>query len=588
MNRNDGQEFVVVGEEDINDFNEAGILPQSPEVLAKIQEWLQPTDYLADSSEYNKHLSSYVPGTDLWIEQTDAYRKWHDSPDHGSLWTKAIAGAGKSVFAAMTASKLAQIEKVPVLFFFFRQIVATNHDPHSMTRDWISMILHHSPPLQAKMKDYMDNRRTLDNITINELWQDLVQALQSVPKAYCIVDALDEMDNDKEEFFQSLVDLGKQRPASIKVLMTSRPLPRIEGRLKDPSILQVRLDQHSVDKDIAVYVDHRLNAHPNVNSELRSAVKHSIREKAQGSFLYTRLILDELLDHMKQMSPDIQYLQRSLDWLPASLEDMYNGMLLDHSLRSRVPQDLQLTILRWVTHSSRPLRLLELAAMLDSQDKSGNTGMDTKAIVRAACGPLLEILEDETVSVIHHSFTEFLTDAGRKRRVVPGTVHPQFPIIDPSEAHSSMSLASVNYLTRGCFDDWKLQDHGGDDEEDDDYHCHSSQRQPQHTIKMQHPFLDYAINNWYIHAGKLENPDVTLFSTLDKFLKSGNHSFSCWLEMVWNNTRRISKVTPLHVAAWAGVSTYAQHVLGRGDEANGLDGKWRTPLSWASVWILSP
>ncbi|KAF8851736.1 hypothetical protein BDZ45DRAFT_765904, partial [Acephala macrosclerotiorum] len=296
----EGQDFVVLDNEDIDDYNEDGILPQSPEVLAGIQKWLQHTDYLADSSEYNKHLSSHVPGTGLWIQKTEAYRLWHDSPDHGSLWTKAIAGAGKSVFAAMIAAKLAKDEKVPVVSFFFRQIIATNHDPQSLVRDWISMILKHSPPLQARMKKYMDDRRTLDNITTNEFWQDIVQALVSLPKVYCIVDALDEMDIDKQDFFRNLVSLGKQKPSSIKLLMTSRPLPRIEAFLKDDSILQVRLEQLKVDKDIALYVDYRLDRQSEMNLELRSAVKQEIGLKAQGSFLYARLMMDELLDHIRK------------------------------------------------------------------------------------------------------------------------------------------------------------------------------------------------------------------------------------------------------------------------------------------------
>src|SRR5690348_16573436 len=136
------------------------------------------------------------------------------------------------------------------------------------------------------------------------------------------------------------------------------------------------------------------------------------------------------------MVPDVKYLQRSLDWLPVTLEDMYNGMLLDHSLRSRVSQDLQLTILRWVTHSSRPLRLLEIAAMLDFLNDSSASVKDTKAIVRAACGPLLEILEDETVSVLRHSFTEFLTDESRIRRESTSGTHQQFPVVSGEETHS--------------------------------------------------------------------------------------------------------------------------------------------------------
>jgi hypothetical protein len=172
MSNHGSQDFVLVEDDDLADYKEAGILPPPAKILARIQKWLQPTDYSSEFSEYNKHLTSYVPGTDLWIQETEAYQQWHDSPGHGSLWMKAIAGAGKSVFAAMIASKLAKTEKTPVLSF--RQIIATNHDAYFMMRDWISMILKHSPPLQARMKKYMDDRRAIENITANEFCHDLV------------------------------------------------------------------------------------------------------------------------------------------------------------------------------------------------------------------------------------------------------------------------------------------------------------------------------------------------------------------------------------------------------------------------------
>src|ERR1700712_4159870 len=121
-------------------------------------------------------------------------------------------------------------------------------------------------------------------------------------------------------------------------------------------------------------------------------------------------------------------------------------MLFDLSLRSQVPQPLQLVILQWVTHSSRPLRLLELATMLDSQNESDKARKDTKSVVRAACGPLLEILEDETISVIHHSFTEFLIDPERSARIGTNNTHPQFPVIDSEETHKAMAFACLKYL----------------------------------------------------------------------------------------------------------------------------------------------
>lgn len=578
MDAQDGQDFVLIEDSDLHGYDEE-LLPQPPEVLAGILKWLQPTDYLGEASEYKKHLSSYVTGTGVWIQETEAYRKWHDSPDHGTLWTKAIAGAGKSVFAAMTTAQLARTENVPVLFFFFRQIIATNHDPRSMARDWIAMVLEHSPPLQARMKKHMDDRRMLENISTNEFWQDLARALVTLPKVYCVVDALDEMDIDQEDFLKNLVALGKRKPSTIKLLMTSRPLPRIEAFLKDPSVLQIRLEQLNVDKDISLYVDHRLRNRADLDASVRAAINHSIGQKSQGSFLYARLMMDEILDHTKQMVPKAEFLQRSLDWLPVTLEDMYNGMLIDHSLRSRVPQELQLTILQWVTNSTRPLRLLELAAMFDCQSGTGRAAKDTKAVVRAACGPLLEILEDETISVIHHSFTEFLIDGERKTRPATGASHPQFPVINPVTTHNTMALACVKYLTSGCMDDWKLAPES-DDEEYDPYY-----KRPPHleqSIRLRYPFIEYAVKNWYIHASKVDSIGVPLLEALDSFMKPKNQAFFSWLDMNWRTKTRWSKVSPLHVASWAGMTSYAEHLLQMGADSNGLDGRERTPLSWAS------
>jgi hypothetical protein len=72
-------------------------------------------------------------------------------------------------------------------------------------------------------------------------------------------------------------------------------------------------------------------------------------------------------------------------------------------------------LLLWVSHASRPLRVTKLAALVRTCDEVGKTinSSDIKLMVRSSCGPLLDILENETVQVIHHSFTEFLLDCSR-------------------------------------------------------------------------------------------------------------------------------------------------------------------------------
>jgi hypothetical protein len=96
------------------------------------------TDYLSDYSEYKKQFNSYLQGTSKWLYETEVHRKCHDSPEHGALWIKVTADAEQSVLAATIDAKLAVGENAPVLFYFFRQIVAINHHPKSLTKGFIA------------------------------------------------------------------------------------------------------------------------------------------------------------------------------------------------------------------------------------------------------------------------------------------------------------------------------------------------------------------------------------------------------------------------------------------------------------------
>lgn len=100
---------------------------------------------------------------------------------------------------------------------------------------------------------------------------------------------------------------------------------------------------------------------------------------------------------------------------------MYACILNEQRLRTGVSLEQQVTILRWVTHAVRPLRLIELADMLNipgGESAMRESQAIAKATVERACGPLLEVLPDETIQVIHYSLTEFLTDHETNHRLL--------------------------------------------------------------------------------------------------------------------------------------------------------------------------
>jgi hypothetical protein len=77
---------VIVDRDDVLQYNEANIIPQNKDTIAKIRSWLCPTDFDGEGSEYQKHLTSHLPGTVSWFLVSDTYRQWHDSEQHGLLW----------------------------------------------------------------------------------------------------------------------------------------------------------------------------------------------------------------------------------------------------------------------------------------------------------------------------------------------------------------------------------------------------------------------------------------------------------------------------------------------------------------------
>lgn len=204
----DGNDAILVCLDDVRDFNVDNILPLHPTDIVEIRKWLQPTAFDLERSEYSRHRLSYLAGTGKWLISTTTYQQWHQGDGDGLLWVKGIPGSGKSVLAASIINQLRN-DDIPVIFFFFRQIIDANHQPVAALRDWLCQLLDYSPPLQVKLKSYIDDRRDLDSLSLSDLWEDLKLALATFPKVYCITDALDEMDQGNDEFLHALVELGQ-------------------------------------------------------------------------------------------------------------------------------------------------------------------------------------------------------------------------------------------------------------------------------------------------------------------------------------------------------------------------------------------
>ncbi|KAJ5833535.1 hypothetical protein N7474_001846 [Penicillium riverlandense] len=548
-------------------------LPITAEDLETIRSWLCPTEYDSEGSEYQKHLNSHAPGTGDWLFQTDKYRNWHDS-GLGALWVQGIPGSGKSVAAANLIQTLKK-EDVPVLFFFARRIIKSNSNPRQLAQDCLSQLLDYSIPLQATLKKLHLQHSAIESAPFHELWRSLLFALSTLPMVYLVFDALDELDTEQCNLLQCIYEIGKQKPESIKLIMTSRPIPSLQNALRGPHIVRIRLEGGDVESDIATYLSHRLanEQRSGLTLEDCSLVKEVLCQKAAGLFLYARLMLDEIIH--KPLA-----VREHLEHLPGSLEDMYVNLLHEHSVRSGASRSFQFWLLSCITHASRPLRATELAALINSRrDRSGlNASQDAKLMARTSCGPLLEILDNETVQVIHHSFTEFLLDRERKSAVEPPHSDKWFPALSPIPIHQDLAISSIDYLLSGCFDSWSVSDRGENLE-----YCydHSTER----NLMIQFPFLKYASQNLLYHAAKCRIMTKELMLKLDGLCQYGAHDFESWKDflLVHKAEGIPDNFRALHMAGKAGLEGYIVHLIERGEQVDAVDSYGRTASAYAAM-----
>ncbi|KAL7942611.1 putative ankyrin repeat protein [Trichoderma barbatum] len=575
---------VLIGRDDVSDYNPEQLLPEPPEVIEEIRSWLQPTAYDIAGGEYRRHLSSHVAGTGHWLTSSDQYQEWQKSDEHGLLWIKGIPGSGKSVMAAKLIDEIAKSNPgTPVLYFFFRQIIDANHEPRALLRDWMDQILSYSPPLQKQLKAYVNAHRSLESISVETMWNSLRLAFASLPgKVFCVADALDEIDRGHEEFLRTLGGLGQWRPKTVKVLITSRPVASVEVPLRKTPCLNLRLQEALVDIDISTYVHYALSRSSIPESDWK-VIASAVPGRANGLFLYAKLAMNAFLE------PDID-INEVLLKLPTDLNALYTDLLNEHAKRSGVPDSIQHLILQSVTHATRPLRLLELAEMIRISF-SGDSTRDikaTKELIRVACGPLLEILPDETVSVIHHSFTEYLKGTTRPDE----DQHIGYPVLQNGPAHAQLAIQCILYLAAGCLSSVVLDT---DEEIEDTPHTQWDSRSGRLElyrkvqdvevhIRLQYPFFAYAASNWYQHIVKSEaagHDQTEIIVKLNELFGSSDN-MKAWLHMRWqDNILGARLVTKLHIAAKTGLVSYVKDLLGSFD-INVPDIYDRTPLWWAA------
>ena len=115
-----------------------------------------------------------------------------------------------------------------------------------------------------------------------------------------------------------------------------------------------------------------------------------------------------------------------------------------------------------------------------------------------------------------------------------------------------------------------------------EYDFYNPEVDEKNALRIQHPFVVYAAENWYRHAALSLNAGIDptqLHSLLDQFLLPDTHAFKAWQDMEFS----VSSFTALHAAARTGIVSYTRYLLEHDESTvDAFDSSGRPAITWAA------
>jgi dephospho-CoA kinase len=387
-----------------------------------------------------------------WLLSSLEYINWRN-PDrihhnHGLMWIKGKAGAGKSTLMKfLIESTRSRHSGDNIISFFFN---ARGDDMEKSLSGLYRHLLHQLMSSVLRLQHtMMDDINTLASQgwqlqPLKGLFRAAVLGLRS-ERFTCFIDALDESSEDEIQdlidFFEELSNDVVARGISFHVCFSSRHYPNVELE----TCQHLNLDRKAEhENDISLYIKSKLKLPIDGTS---NDLIPLMQKKAQGVFLWAVLVTQIL---NKDYRHGENHKARSrLEKIPPDLHSLFHEMI---HRNVEDPNDTRglASILQWIAFALRPLAPQELYYAVRSEDpdfdfsqlwQTNLVDLETmKLFILNRSKGLVELTtihRRTIVQFIHESVRDFLNETG-------------FDILMPGRGVPLLGYAHNN-LTQCCF-----------------------------------------------------------------------------------------------------------------------------------------
>ncbi|EXM13004.1 hypothetical protein V3481_017379 [Fusarium oxysporum f. sp. vasinfectum] len=365
-------------------------------------------------------------GTSSWILKQPEMQAWlrcHQSCTF--LLLNGRPGSGKSVLATQIVQFLQLSQRSLVVSQFCTYAYEESMDYDKILKGLLLQLIRSDTDLIAYVYDTLLRKKKVPNSKIVEgLILDSVRASsigQSLTRyIHVVIDGLDECNQTTQpkvtKLLKRMVSTAFSSGSTVcKVMLSSRTSPAITRTAKQSQTLCLSDENKNLEKAIETYALHRLTLLEPQISQLQISqddictLSRGIAKKAEGMFLWARLVLDYLANNIFLQRQEIL---SAAEVFPRALQQFYDKLLtqITSHFDERSLERMKL-IFEWIAFAKRPLRKAEFRSALAFS--SGNPDIDELApqYLFDKCSPLIEERRDSTFSFIHVSVRDYLESA---------------------------------------------------------------------------------------------------------------------------------------------------------------------------------
>lgn len=489
-------------------------------------------------------------GTCEWMLKTNTFQEWRGGSgedDSNVLWLHGLPASGKSMMTIFLTEALENdpnLRDAGLVIYFFCDSSSQNHTSGiAVLSGLIWQLIKDRPISQEVVREQYEEDKGLFT-SFNHLWKLFIILLNGwrEGKIYCVIDALDECDAESQNAisrkFESFFDpVYYDRALShVSFLITSRPYEEIRTYLG--GFVNVDIGGFAEGKDdVAAFIDYSvgcLTEKKRFSAEMQGRVRRIIQEKAEDTFLWVSLAMEEVKDAARADIIEI------LEQLPGGLRSLY-GQLLERAAQARPKRKEEiLRIINVVAVSLEPLSILQLAyaCQLYAQEREEEQLLAMRSSIEDC--KLLVVETNDKVALLHKSVKDFLADDRSSSGTGLWAAHAflAYRCIDCCMESVGIPLVVSKLAGR--------KDEKIDDTEDTD------------DARL----LAYATRFWPEHA-HFAGEQFEITEKQEPFFKENSLQWqNWWLRLSASQTYKIwAKPSPFHIAATWGILPLVKYIL---------------------------